>query len=68
MADMREIAAKFEEVLQTGDFGAMVYHLIEGGLMKKTDRDRREDFENVFDFETGLSQSFRMELPEGEDE
>jgi hypothetical protein len=23
MADMREIAAKFEEVLQTGDFGAM---------------------------------------------
>src|SRR5258705_11871759 len=23
MADMREIAAKFEEVLQTGDFGAL---------------------------------------------
>src|SRR5947199_8925899 len=27
-------------ITQTGDFGEMVYHLIEGGLMKKTDRDR----------------------------
>jgi uncharacterized repeat protein (TIGR04138 family) len=55
-------------ITQTADFGDMVYHLIEGGLMKKTDRDRREDFANVFDFETGLSQSFRMELPEEEAE
>ena len=55
-------------ITRTGDFGEMVYHLIELGLMKKTDRDRREDFEDVFDFETGLSQGFRIEVPEPEDE
>ena len=53
---------------RTGDFGEMVYHLIELGLMKKTDRDRREDFEDVFDFETGLSRDFRIEVPQAEDE
>jgi uncharacterized repeat protein (TIGR04138 family) len=55
-------------VTQTGDIGEMVYHLIEGELMKKTDQDRREDFENVFDFEAGLSQSFCIELPAGDEE
>src|SRR5262245_30261451 len=52
----------------SGDFGEMVYHLIEVGLMKKTDRDRREDFDNVFDFDTGLSGGFRIDVPAAEDE
>jgi uncharacterized repeat protein (TIGR04138 family) len=52
----------------SGDFGEMVYHLIEVGLMRKTDRDRREDFENVFDFDAGLSRGFRIEVPQAEDE
>jgi uncharacterized repeat protein (TIGR04138 family) len=52
----------------SGDFGEMVYHLIEVGLMKKTDRDRREDFDNVFDFEAGLSRGFQIEVPAGEDD
>ena len=45
-------------VRSTADFGEIVFNLIEIGQMKKTDSDRREDFENVFDFDTGLRDAF----------
>jgi len=32
--------------------------LIDIGQMKKTDADRREDFEDVFDFDDGLRDAF----------
>ncbi|MEN0110611.1 MAG: Minf_1886 family protein [Planctomycetota bacterium] len=37
-------------VHRTGDFGEIVFNLIEIGQMRKTDRDRREDFDDVYDF------------------
>jgi uncharacterized repeat protein (TIGR04138 family) len=43
----------------TGDFGEIVFNLIDIGQMKKTDADRREDFENVFDFDDGLRDAFQ---------
>jgi len=52
---------------RSGDFGDMVYHLIEVELMRKNDRDRREDFDDVFDFEAGLSQCFRIEVPDDDE-
>lgn len=45
-------------VRNTGDFGEIVFNLIEIGQMKKTEHDRREDFENVFDFNDGLQDAF----------
>jgi len=45
-------------VHSTGDFGEIVFNLIDIGQMKKTDSDRREDFENVFDFDEGLRDAF----------
>jgi uncharacterized repeat protein (TIGR04138 family) len=45
-------------IRNTGDFGEIVFNLIEIGQMKKTDTDRREDFENVFDFDDGLRDEF----------
>ncbi len=42
----------------TGDFGDIVFNLIDIGQMKKTSTDRREDFENVFDFDDGLHDAF----------
>jgi len=48
----------------TGDFGEIVFNLIRVGLMRKTDDDRREDFDDVFDFEAGLRQSFQITPPE----
>ena len=50
-------------VHKTGDFGEIVFNLIEIGEMSKTKHDRREDFDDVFDFETGLVQEFRIEPP-----
>ena len=37
-------------VRATDDFGAMVFAMIRTGLLSKTDKDRQEDFHQVFDF------------------
>ena len=50
-------------VKSTGDFGEIVFNLIRVGEMRKTDRDRREDFNDVYDFDTALRASFRIEPP-----
>lgn len=46
-------------VRSTSDFGEIVFNLIEIGKMKKTDSDRREHFDNVFDFDEAFSDPFR---------
>ncbi len=51
-------------VYSTGDFGEIVFNLIEAGQMRKTPADRREDFENVFDFDTALQKGYEIKLPE----
>ena len=38
--------------------------LINAGLMTKTDQDRREDFEDVFDLDRDLLKGFRIQLDE----
>ncbi len=51
-------------IQSTGDFGDIVYNLIEIGLMKKSDSDRREDFDEVYDFENAFQQQFKITRPE----
>ncbi len=41
-------------ITKTGDFGDIVFNLIDIGQMRKTDQDRREDFNDVFDFAEGF--------------
>ena len=48
----------------TGDFGEVVYNMIREKLMKKSDSDRREDFDNVYDFEEALQRKFNISVPE----
>jgi uncharacterized repeat protein (TIGR04138 family) len=48
----------------TGDFGEIVFNLIRFGRMRKTKEDRREDFDDVYDFETAFEQQFKIGLPE----
>lgn len=50
-------------IYQTGDLGEIVFNLIRAGQMKKTKDDRREDFDDVFDFDTALEQGFRIDQP-----
>ena len=48
----------------TGDFGEIVFNLIRAGQMRKTPSDTRVDFDDVYDFDTALKQSFKISLPE----
>lgn len=47
-------------VRETGDFGEIVFNLIEIGQMRKTDTDRREDFDDVYSFDKAFRQNFKI--------
>ena len=47
-------------VHSTSDFGEIVYNLIRINEMKKSNRDRREDFDDVYDFDTAFVQQFQI--------
>jgi uncharacterized repeat protein (TIGR04138 family) len=47
-------------IRSTGDVGEIVFNLIAIGEMRKTDDDRREDFDDVYDFETAFRQNFQI--------
>ncbi|MDO5309174.1 MAG: hypothetical protein Q4G03_06740 [Planctomycetia bacterium] len=48
-------------IRKTGDIGDVVYHLLEHGLMQKTESDRREDFDDVFDLAHELDAAFKFD-------
>jgi uncharacterized repeat protein (TIGR04138 family) len=58
------IAARlvFEQwgITETRHFGDMVFNLIDGGLMRKTDEDSIADFNEVFDFESEFEVKYRI--------
>jgi len=43
-------------ISRTRDFGVIVYDLIDKGILSKTEDDRLEDFENVFDLSEALEE------------
>jgi uncharacterized repeat protein (TIGR04138 family) len=45
-------------VQSTSDFGEIVFNLISINQMRKTESDRREDFDDVFAFEEGFRDTF----------
>lgn len=47
-------------VRTTGDFGEIVYNLIRIEEMKKSPTDRREDFDDVYDFDEAFRRSFQI--------
>ena len=48
----------------TDDFGEIVFNLVAGELMSKTDEDCREDFHNVFDLEDSLMRDYEIKVEE----
>ncbi len=48
----------------TGDFGELVFNLIEIGRMRKTDDDRREDFNDIYDFAVAFQEDFEISQPD----
>lgn len=53
-------------VRSTSDFGEIVYNLIRIEDMKKSPTDRREDFDEVYDFEQAFQHDFRITQPQAE--
>jgi uncharacterized repeat protein (TIGR04138 family) len=51
-------------VRQTGDFGEIVFNLIRVEQMRKTPQDKREDFDDNFDFDEAFVAGYRITLPE----
>jgi uncharacterized repeat protein (TIGR04138 family) len=49
---------------RTGDFGEIVFNLVEANLMSKTSEDSRDDFRNVYDLDQVLVRDFRIDLKE----
>jgi len=61
---MAQCVLKSWGITSTGDFGEIVFNLIRIGQMRKTSEDRREHFDNVFDFDEAFRESFKITLPE----
>jgi uncharacterized repeat protein (TIGR04138 family) len=55
-------------ITSTGDFGEIVFNLIEIGQMRKTADDRREDFDDVFDFVEAFQHSFQISTVDSQEE
>ncbi len=51
-------------IRSTSDFGEIVFNLIEIQKMKKTEDDRREDFDDVYDFDEAFRQGFEITMPD----
>lgn len=47
-------------ITSTLDFGRIVFALVDGGHMQKTDEDTIEDFRGVIDFRTGFDAGYKI--------
>lgn len=57
---MAKIVLNNWNIRNTRDFGEIVYHLIEIGEMTKSDTDRIEDFDAVYDFDEAFHQGYEI--------
>lgn len=51
-------------VTRTDDFGELVFNMIEIGQMRKTRKDKREDFHNVYDFSEAFARDLKFMAPD----
>jgi uncharacterized repeat protein (TIGR04138 family) len=49
-------------ITRTDDVGAVVFNMVEAGLLQKTASDSPEDYRAVFDFETAFDREFEDRL------
>ncbi len=52
---MARTVVNYWGIYQTGDFGEIVFNMIEKGLMGRTEEDSKEDFNNVYDFQEAFN-------------
>ena len=57
---MAKTVLEYWGIRKTQDFGKIVFHLIEASLLKKTEQDTVQDFNEIYDFE----RAFQFEIKE----
>jgi uncharacterized repeat protein (TIGR04138 family) len=60
---LAQVVLKNWGVTSTGDFGEIVYNMIRAGQMRKSPSDRREHFDDVYDFAEAFTKNFRIQPP-----
>lgn len=60
---MTQVVLRSWGITNTGDFGEIVYNLINIRMMKKSPADCREDFNDVYDFDQAFREDFRITEP-----
>lgn len=53
-------------VRRSEDVGEIVFRMVEAGLLRKTEEDRREDFAGVMRFDKTFDRGFQLHLKAGE--
>ena len=53
-------------ITQSDDFGEIVFNLIEGNLMSKTNNDSKADFQGVVNLDRVLKEGFAIRLDEAD--
>ena len=53
-------------VNRTGDFGEIIFNLIDANLMSKTPEDNRRDFQDVYDLDQELVHGYHIRLEEAD--
>ena len=51
-------------VRSTADLGEIVFNMIESGQMRKTRKDKREDFHDVYDFSDAFLRDLSFVVPD----
>jgi len=59
---MAKVVLNSWRIRVTRDFGEIVYHLIEIGEMTKSETDRLDDFNDVYDFEEAFEQRYEITM------
>jgi uncharacterized repeat protein (TIGR04138 family) len=63
---MAKLVLNSWRVHTTDDFGAIVFNLVDSGLMSKTEEDKVEEFHSVYDFDRAFVESYRIPDPRSE--
>lgn len=53
-------------IRECGDFGDIVFNMVDKGILGKTEQDRREDFKAGFDFDDAFVKPYRPPCIEGQ--
>ena len=59
---MTRMVFEYWGIKETGDFGEIVFNMIDAGLLGKTEHDSKEDFSNAYDFKTVFDKGFKYTI------